>query len=77
VGQTALCSLCLETYYRYVQLGKAGRVSTPAAATQPQAQPAPAQAQPKVKYTNADSGQEAIDYSEYIRKLKEGVEPGK
>jgi Ca-activated chloride channel family protein len=80
VGQTALCSLCLETYYRYAQLGKAGRVPAPAAATQRLAQPAPAQApatQPKVKFTNADSGQEAIDYSEYIRKLKEGVEPGK
>ena len=92
VGQTALCSLCLQTYYRYVRLSRSGNASSdPIRPATPQAQPVqtpgptpavapaptPAPAQPSVKHTNSDSGQEAIDYSEYIRKMKEGVEPTK
>jgi Ca-activated chloride channel family protein len=84
VGQTALCGLCLETYYRYMSLQNHG-VSSSSPAPAPQVQPvqpstpapAPAPAQSRINFSKADTGQEAVDYSEYIRKMKEGIEPGK
>jgi hypothetical protein len=76
VSQTALACLCLETYYRYQQLNPGDYRNRPAAASgnavaTPAATPVPAM------NSKADSGREGVDYSEYIRQLKEGVEPGK
>jgi hypothetical protein len=58
-GQTALACLCLETYYRYLQLTPVSSSSVPAA----------------VRAPSAESGKDAVDYSEYIRALQEGKAP--
>lgn len=67
VAQTAISSLCLETYYRYKQISPASAMPSPSVPAQTQ--------QPVPLNSKADSGQAGVDYSEYIRQMKEGIEP--
>ena len=87
VGQTALCALCSEVYYRYLPMYKGGGSSfgapapvSPAPAPVPPAavptdKPA-ARAEP-VQAPSSETGREAVEYSEYLRMLQEGQTPEK
>ncbi|HYF48221.1 MAG TPA: VIT domain-containing protein [Planctomycetota bacterium] len=69
-GHTALGALCMEVYYRYVKL-----TADPAPIAPDQA-PAPAVVpNPAPNFKQSDTGKAGVDYSEYIKKLQEGVEP--
>ena len=76
VGQTALCCLCLETYYRYKQLNDSARTYTNTAPAAQQVQAPPAAA-PASAPKPAETGKEGVDYSEYIRQLQDGIDPAK
>ena len=65
VASTAYAALCLDIYYRYRRVGPYADV--PAGSEAPAKPAAPTPAVP-----NAQSGKDAVDYSEYIRKLQEG-----
>ena len=59
-GQTAAFTLCMEVYYRYQPLTQDNRSMPPASI----------QSTPGAQVP--ESGKQAVDYSEYIRKLQEG-----
>jgi hypothetical protein len=71
VGQTALACLCLETYYRYLNVQPAG-VNASGSSAIPAAPVMPMPPAATVEVPKAESGKAAVDYSEFVRRMMEG-----